>query len=135
MAKGRKTGGRNFVHGNSLSPGRPPLPADLRDITELTPSILRRYLTKYLYMDKAQIQEAWGNPTLPSIDRMIIKIIEQSIAKGDQIRLEFILSRIIGKAVEKVEIQLPTPTIIKRIDGTVVELGSKMEDEDEDQSS
>jgi hypothetical protein len=36
MAKGKKTGGKDFPKGNSISPGRPPVPQEVKMIRQLT---------------------------------------------------------------------------------------------------
>lgn len=58
--------------------------------------------------------------------------------KGDVKAFDFALDRSIGKVKEKVEVQGPRPTVIKRKDGGIVELGcalSAPEAEEKDQKN
>jgi len=49
-------------------------------------------------------------------------------ATGDRQSLEFLLDRLVGKVKDKLEVQQPRPTVIKRRNGEAVELGTTQED-------
>jgi hypothetical protein len=72
------------------------------------------------------------------VARKDLSIIELAAAqqllnatKGDIKALDFALDRSIGKVKEKVEVQGPRPTVIKRKGGDIVELGSTLTSEKE----
>jgi hypothetical protein len=49
-------------------------------------------------------------------------------AGGDRQSLEFLLDRLVGKVKDKLEVQQPRPTVIKRRNGEAVELGTTQDD-------
>lgn len=57
--------------------------------------------------------------------------LAQAIIEEKYNAFDEILNRIIGKVKESVEIAIPKPTIIRRPNGEVVELGAELEDKDE----
>lgn len=104
MAKGRKTGGRNFVKGVVTNPTGPkPLPTDIKESRKLTQVEFERLVNKYLYGDKNELQKATADPKTPLIELMIGSILHKGIIQGDERRLEFLLSRLIGKVVQPIE--------------------------------
>lgn len=92
---------------------------------------LERSVNKFLYMPAAEIEAALAAPETTMLDRMIANIIAQAALKGDQMRLDFVLNRLIGKVKDQIEFSLPKPFIVARSDGTQLELGAKLETEDE----
>lgn len=103
MAKGRKTGGRNFRKGQSGNPKGPiPLPEDIREARKVTQIDFERIANKYLFARKDEIAKASADPNTPVIELMISSIIHKAVVEGDERRLEFLLSRLIGKIVQPV---------------------------------
>lgn len=104
----RKTGGRDFKPGQSGNPnGRPMLPADVKQLRELTAIEFTRVVNKYLEMTKSQITEAVQDPKTPALELMVATIMHKAVVGGDHYRLGFILDRCIGKVKEVPEM---TPT-------------------------
>ncbi len=101
MAKGIKTGGRNFPKGHKFATGRPPLPDDVKESRKLTQAELERCINKYLYLGAAELKKIYEKPSTLALDKVIIKIITMAITKGDHVRLDFVLNRVIGKVPEK----------------------------------
>ena len=134
MAKGKKTGGRDFKPGQSGNPkGGPGLPKDLRDARKINQRELERVINLYLYMDRASLNEAIKDPKTPMVEIIAASIIAQAAQKGDQQRLEFILARMIGKVTERIEVEAK-PFIYESHDGTdKVTMGAKA-GEDDDQA-
>lgn len=103
MAKGRKTGGRDFKPGQSGNPsGRPELPAEIKGARVLNKLELELVLTKYLRCSVSDLRENKDNQELSSLDQIAINIILKAIDYGDPIRLNFLLDRLIGKVPQKI---------------------------------
>jgi hypothetical protein len=132
MAKGRKTGGRNFKAGQSGNPkGKPRVPADVREARRLTTNEMILIFNKLIYMTEAQLRAHWENPNTSKFEKIMCKILNQAEASGDHYRMDFILNRLIGKVTEKVKHELPRPTIIKRSDGSELILGAQFDKEED----
>lgn len=105
MAAGRKTGGRDFKPGESGNPyGRPRLPGAVAEARKLNKVELERILNKYIYLNMQEMQFCANDPTTPAIDLIVIKMVLESIKRGDHVRLETILNRLVGKVADKAEI-------------------------------
>ncbi len=130
MAKGRKTGGRNFAPGNALG-GRPRLPGDVKEARRLTQIDLERTVNKYIYHDKDELKAAAAEPGTSMLDLIVISILAKAVQGGDPTRLDFLLNRVIGKVQDRIEVTALKPFIIHRNDGSSVELGAKIEKEEE----
>jgi len=104
MAKGQKTGGRNFKPGQSGNPdGRPPVPADLREARKINQLVIERLFNEFLWMPKAELTRRYKAPETPAIERMLIQLVRSSQWGGDKGRIGFILQRIVGTVSTKVE--------------------------------
>lgn len=132
MAYGKKTGGRNFKAGNPGGPGRPALPGDVKAARALNKVEFTRIINKYLHCTPQDLNAALNDPSTPVIEGIVCKILIECGLKGDTIRLAFLIERILGKVKDEVEVSLPKPTIIKRKDGTEVEMGARIEEESVD---
>lgn len=98
MAKGKKTGGRDFQPGNDFGQGRPPVPEDLKHSRSLNRIQFERTLNKYVHLTGREISQALENAESNSILEMIVaKILDKAFNEGDTRRLEFVLERLIGK--------------------------------------
>ena len=119
-----------FKPGQSGNPGgKPKVPDDIRKARTLNQIELERTVNRYLYMDRAQVQEAIKNPETPMIELMVASIMAQAAQKGDERRLEFILQRMIGRVTDKIEVKTPTPFVVQRANGDQLVLGAKVEEE------
>ncbi len=126
MAKGKKTGGKDFTAGQAGGPGRPILPIDIKQARELNKESLERLLNRYIYMTPGEIGASLSNANTPYIDRIVAQILMQAAEKGDHQRLDFILTRLVGKVKEQVEVTGTTSHfIISRPDGSKVEMGTR----------
>lgn len=127
----------SFKPGQSGNPlgigaGRPPIPPELKAATALTKTSFNLILNKYAHATEAEVLAAYENPKTPIMEAIICKMLLDSKDKGDTHRVEFFADRLIGKVKDEVEISLPKPTIIRRSDGTEIELGAKLEDKTEE---
>lgn len=108
MAKGTKTGGRDFPPGVSGNPGgRPPLPADLREARRLNQAEFERVANKYLAFTYAELLKAQDDAKTPAIDRIVISLIQRTIDTGDSRRVDLLLERLIGIVKTGVEVTNP----------------------------
>jgi hypothetical protein len=107
MAKGKKTGGRNFKKGQSGNPaGRPGLPRDLRKISKLTPAIVRAVIAKISMLNKKNILEIIESEETSMIEASIATIYLKAVDQGDYTRMNFLLERSIGKVKEEMDINI-----------------------------
>lgn len=104
MARGMKTGGKDFKPGQMPGPGRPPAPPELKEARKLNQIDFELLVNKFLRMNKEDIQEVLRSNTSTTLELMIAGIISRGVTGGDQNRLEFILSRLFGKPKERHEI-------------------------------
>jgi hypothetical protein len=132
MAKGKKTGGRDFKPGQSGNPkGGPGLPKDLREARKLGQLELERAVNRLIYLSRSELRAVIENPDTPMFDITIASIIAQAAQKGDQQRLEFVLNRIIGRVKDQIEITQPKPFVVTKRSGEQVLLGAKVEETDQ----
>lgn len=104
MAKGKKTGGKNFQPGVVTNPnGRPPVPEDLRVARTLNKIELEKILNKYIHMSKEDINKVVSSTETSIFEAAIANVLMKAAYEGDQKRLDFILDRlgiIVKKEVE-----------------------------------
>jgi len=98
MAKGKKTGGRNFVAGMSGNPhGRPPQTEATRDLRSANRARFEETLTSLIFLTIREVQERIENESVTALEAMIGRVILSAAGNGDHRRLEFLLNRLIGK--------------------------------------
>lgn len=111
MAKGIKTGGRNFQKGVSGNPnGRPKLPPEIKQIQKMSPTFVRAMINKLSRMTKDELATHLKDPKTPVLEVTLGSIYAKAIKDGDYMRLNFLLDRTIGKVKDEVDISL-TPQI------------------------
>ena len=104
MAIGKKTGGRDIKEGQVLNPlGRPKVPEDIKDARKMNKLEFERLLNKYLSMTAKEINEVLLHPETPSLDIIVCQVIIKAAARGDYLRLNFLLDRLIGKPKEIIQ--------------------------------
>jgi hypothetical protein len=104
MAKGRKTGGRNWKKGETgNAKGAPKVPEDIKEARRLNGPEFDRIANKLLAMTKAEIVKIVNEPTTPSLDLIVASVIHKAIIEGDAKRLDYLLCRTIGKVVQPVQ--------------------------------
>lgn len=93
----KKTGGRDFKPGESGNPnGRPPLPPDIKEARALNKVELDRVLNRFAYMPPDQIEEVLKHPETTSLETAVGKILLEAGKHGDDRRLDFIITRLVG---------------------------------------
>ena len=118
MANPNPPVGARWKKGQSGNPeGRRKLPADLRNIAEVTTAELKRIISKHFRMILPEIQKVIDNPQSTALDLIIASTIKQAIKRGDIQKAEYLFNRCMGRVTGKVEITQPEPVVIKRLNG------------------
>jgi hypothetical protein len=113
MAKGTKTGGKDFKVGHAGGPGRPKLPDDLREIKKITPDFVHRLIAKFGRMDLEAIEKVVADKASTAFDVMIGMIIIKAVKDGDYKRLDFLFDRTVGKVLQQVQVETIEPMVIR----------------------
>ncbi len=117
MTRGRKTGGRDFVKGQIANPkGGPKLPEELKKARLENKQEVERVLTKYLYMNPAELAAAIEDSKKPdtklvALDIIVISLMDRVIKYGDHTIFNFILDRLIGRVKHKIEAEVSNPFV------------------------
>lgn len=131
MARGKKTGGKNWQPGQSGNPaGGPGLPQDLRDTRKMTSADVTRILT--MLMDLSPTERLAYQPKT-TLEEIVLSLVGKAIEDGCTNRLNLLFDRIIGKVKDKLEVTLPTPFIVRRQDGSEIVMGAKLLKKDGDE--
>lgn len=115
--------GRPFERGNKLGRGRPSLPPELHEIAALKNEHIKKLFTKFLSMTRDEIAEVLSCPNSPMLHVTLGRILQKTAQDGDPRRLEFLLSRVVGKVKDEVEVEVVRPFVIRRPNGDL-ELGA-----------
>lgn len=98
MAKGTKTGGRDFEPGVSGNPnGRPPLPADLKATRDLDQAEFERLARGLMRLSRRELNELLKDEDAPAQVVMIARIVRSGMWSSDQKRLDFLMTRLVGR--------------------------------------
>lgn len=103
MARGKKTGGRDFQPGNPGGPGPTPTPPDLKETQKLTRVKVARLMNKYSHLSVQELRKIVQDPNTLAIDALVCSVLGTGISKGDHQRLTFLLDRLIGPVTQKVQ--------------------------------
>lgn len=90
--------------------GRPVMLPEARSLKMLNQSEYILLVNKYLHMDIEELEEAYNDRYLSSLDHIVIRVILKAIKDADVDRLEALLQRVIGKSYIKpklIEIKEP----------------------------
>lgn len=104
MAKGKKTGGRNFAPGNKLG-GRPPTPPELKAARRLTKTAFEALINRHLWANDDELAATLEDPAVPAVEKLLASILAEGIRVGDAGRMEWIAQRLIGKVKDVVELE------------------------------
>lgn len=80
--------------------GPTPLPEDIKETRKLTQIEFERIANKYLFARKDEIAKSSADPNTPVIELLVGSIIHKAVVEGDERRLDFLLSRLVGKVVQ-----------------------------------
>ncbi len=128
MSDEKKVIGRPFQPGQSGNPnGRPPVSADVLRIRKLTNNEIKEVGSLLLAGRESDLEEMVKNSETPILKKWMANVSLMGLKSGDEKRLNAILDRIVGKVKDVVQVELPRPTIIERLDGSTIELGATLE--------
>lgn len=88
--------------GNPLS-GRKPTSPEMKEARKINKAIFEEILNKYIHVSVYELEEFLKNKRQTSIDYLVVRILYEAIKKGDQVRLSFILDRLLGKVKDVVD--------------------------------
>jgi len=95
-----------FKNGHPGGPGRPRLPEDLKEVKKLNQFELEKSLNEMLTMTPEQLKRVKTDPESTMLQILIASIITHGANKGDPIRLNFLLDRLIGKMKENIHVKV-----------------------------
>lgn len=103
MAKGVKTGGKNFQKGKPGGPGRPKILPEAKGLPPLDRSSYNRLLNEALGMTQKQLKDRINDPKATMLQKWIASIVVKGTSSGDTSRLEALLGRAIGPVKQQLE--------------------------------
>lgn len=104
MAKGIKTGGRDFQKGHKFSKGAVPIPVEVIEARKINKVESERILNKFLHLSLDELA-AFANDKKNTVHEMLVaRILYEGIKRGDHVKLEWVYSRLVGKVKEEVEV-------------------------------
>jgi len=103
MAKGKKTGGNNIKPGEVRNPnGRPKLPEHVKKARSMNKAEFTEILNKYMMLPLYDLEKHIQDIETPAVDLIVLKMLWESIKKGDEKKFAMLLDRWIGKVKEEV---------------------------------
>jgi len=111
MAKKKKKTAKRSANSGSFKPGnqaskgkgRTPVPGDIKTARTLNKTELERILNKFLNMNVTELKAIAKHPSTSVLEVMLANIAAKAITQGDQVRLDFLLNRTIGKVKEQIQ--------------------------------
>lgn len=99
MAKHKFQKGNQYAKGNQIAP-------QFYEGRKLTKMLYEEILHKYMHKNLNELRAIIANPgETPSIDMMVISILAKCISQGDPNRAEFLLSRLVAKVPQQVQVE------------------------------
>lgn len=105
MAKGKKTGGKNFKPGVVTNPdGRPPLSPELKQMRTLTYDQVSEIASIVINGKRDELQQILVNPNATVLQQIMAKAAINALATGNMGTINAFLDRIVGKARQSIEL-------------------------------
>jgi hypothetical protein len=105
MAKGKKTGGKDFPRGESGNPnGRPVLPPEVKALKSVTNETIKEVMDLLLEKDITALEELAESDTEPALKVLYAAGVLRAIKEGDPAHIEPVLNRVLGKPKESVQL-------------------------------
>lgn len=110
MAKGKFTGGRHWVKGQTGNPnGQPKIHEEIKQIMVNSRETVARLYWSCVNLNKEQLAERLRqNPSV--FEEGILRAIIKDMEKGQMITLEKLMDRVIGKPKEYIELDASVST-------------------------
>lgn len=126
MAKGKKTGGKDWQPGQSGNPkGMTPLTPDQREIRKISKTQIIDLYNKMLTIPAQELAEIAKDKTRQGIELLVARVVIDGITKGDKSAFNILVDRLVGKITDQVEHTFPKPCVIEYDDGEKLVLGVK----------
>lgn len=104
MAKGKKTGGRNFEPGICPNPnGRPPITPEVKALRGLTHEHIKDVMDLLVDQEFEKLREMAKDTSLPALKLLYIRAVLRAVETGDLANIEIVLNRVLGKPKERIE--------------------------------
>lgn len=95
---------RPYKKGVSGNPkGRPAVPADIKAMREFNASEFERVFNKFIFMNQDELTAATKRKDFNVLEMMVLSIMQKAVKEGDQKRMNFLLDRMVGPVVRKVD--------------------------------
>lgn len=105
MAKGKKTGGRDWKPGESGNPdGLKPMSTEARIFKRMTQAQVAELGTEILSGNVDALRKVVKNPTSTPLQVWFATSVLKGIAKGDVFALDKFLERVVGKVKDKIDL-------------------------------
>lgn len=115
MAKGRKSGGRDFKPGNNANPtGRPALPPEVRAFRKLTLAELQGYISQIKDMPVSELEDLARSKDIPALKAWIYSMAAQGIRSGSERAFDSLMDRLVGRVADQLNIRA---TVEKELKG------------------
>lgn len=86
--------------------GRSKMPTDVKELKQLNRAEIEKRMNEFLTYTPQQLQLKKNDPETTMLELFIISILTHGTNKGDQMRLNFLLDRLIGKVKDEVQLQV-----------------------------
>ena len=70
----------------------------------MTRVLFEEIINRFILLSRDEIREKLTAKETPALVLMVLAVMHEAVGKGDQMRLDFILNRMIGKVPERVEV-------------------------------
>lgn len=120
----KKGNTHGFKKGQSGNPsGRKPTPPELKYVEKLTKENVCLTISKYCNMSSFELN-ILNTDELKAFDVVIVNALRTAAEDGDMQKLEYLLNRAVGKVKDQIDHTVIRPTIIERLNGTQLQLGT-----------
>ena len=86
--------------------GRKPTSPEMKAARQINRAVIEEILNHYCYMSVIELANVIKDTSRETIDVLVARILFEAIKKGDQVRLAFVLDRLLGKPKESVDLNV-----------------------------